>query len=67
MEQRLRVVTLGVVDLEPPRCFYEEGLGWRRGNASKKAMSFQVGGAALAEAAAGGPTNLLERDPTADA
>jgi uncharacterized protein len=48
MEQRLSVVTLGVADLERSRRFYEEGLGWRRGNAGDEIVFFQVGGAVLA-------------------
>ena len=48
MEQRLSVVTLGVADLERSRRFYEDGLGWRRGNASDEVVFFQIGGAVLA-------------------
>jgi uncharacterized protein len=48
MEQRLSLVTLGVADLERARRFYEEGLGWRRGNAHPEVVFFQVGGAVLA-------------------
>ena len=48
MEQRLSVVTLGVADLERSRRFYEDGLGWRRGNASDEIVFFQIGGAVLA-------------------
>jgi uncharacterized protein len=48
MEQRLSLVTLGVADLERSRRFYEEGLGWRRGNAHPEVVFFQVGGAVLA-------------------
>jgi uncharacterized protein len=42
MEQRLSMVTLGVVDLERSRRFYER-LGWRRGNASAEIVFFQLG------------------------
>ena len=48
MEQRLSVVTLGVADLERSRRFYEEGLGWRRGNDHPEVVFFQIGGAVLA-------------------
>ena len=48
MEQRLSLVTLGVADLERARRFYEEGLGWRRGNAHAEVVFFQIGGAVLA-------------------
>ncbi|MGH6948117.1 MAG: VOC family protein [Kiloniellales bacterium] len=49
MEQRLSVVTLGVADLERSCRFYEEGLGWRRGNSSKEVVFFQqLGGFILA-------------------
>jgi catechol 2,3-dioxygenase-like lactoylglutathione lyase family enzyme len=48
MEQRLSLVTLGVADLERARRFYEDGLGWRRGNAHAEVVFFQIGGALLA-------------------
>src|SRR5688500_18599637 len=48
MEQRLSVVTLGVADLERSRRFYEDGLGWRRGNDHAEVVFFQAGGAVLA-------------------
>lgn len=48
MEQRLSVVTLGVADLERSRRFYEEGLGWHRGNRHKEVVFFQLPGAVLA-------------------
>jgi uncharacterized protein len=48
MEQRLSVVTLGVADLERARRFYEEGLGWRRGNRGAQIVFFQLVGAVLA-------------------
>ena len=47
MEQRLSLVTLGVADLERARRFYEDGLGWRRGNAHAEVVFFQLGGAIL--------------------
>jgi len=47
MEQRLSLVTLGVADLERSRRFYEDGLGWRRGNAHAEVVFFQLGGAIL--------------------
>ncbi len=48
MEQRLSVVTLGVADLERSRRFYEEGLGWKRGNAHAEVVFFQLNGMVLA-------------------
>ena len=48
MEQRLSVVTLGVADLGRSRRFYEEGLGWRRANASDEVVFYQAGGMVLA-------------------
>lgn len=48
MEQRLSVVTLGVADLERSRRFYEEGLGWRRGNAHAEVVFYQLNGMVLA-------------------
>jgi catechol 2,3-dioxygenase-like lactoylglutathione lyase family enzyme len=48
MEQRLSLVTLGVADLERSRRFYEDGLGWRRGNDHAEVVFFQIGGAVLA-------------------
>jgi len=47
MEQRLSLVTLGVADLDRSRRFYEDGLGWRRGNAHAEVVFFQIGGAIL--------------------
>ena len=40
-------MTLGVADLERSRRFYEDGLGWRRGNAHAEVVFFQLGGAIL--------------------
>lgn len=48
MEQRLSVVTLGVTDLERSRHFYEDGLGWRRGNTHAEVVFFQLNGLVLA-------------------
>lgn len=48
MEQRLSVVTLGVDDIDRSRRFYEEGLGWQRGNKGDEIVFFQVGGMILA-------------------
>ena len=48
MEQRLSLITLGVADLARARRFYEEGLGWRRGNADDGVAFYQMPGAVLA-------------------
>ena len=48
MEQRLSLVTLGVADLERARRFYEDGLGWRRGNDHEEVAFYQLGGMVLA-------------------
>jgi uncharacterized protein len=48
MEQRLSLVTLGVADLERARRFYEDGLGWRRGNTHDEVAFYQLGGMILA-------------------
>ena len=48
MEQRLSLVTLGVADLERSRRFYEEGLGWKRGNKDEGVVFFQLPGSILA-------------------
>jgi catechol 2,3-dioxygenase-like lactoylglutathione lyase family enzyme len=58
MEQRLSVVTLGVADLGRARRFYEEGLGWRRGNDHAEVVFFQAGGSILALY----PRHLLAED-----
>jgi len=48
MEQRLSIVTLGVVDLKRSREFYER-LGWRKSMAKAEGVVFfQAGGMALA-------------------
>jgi len=48
MEQRVNVITLGVAYLERARRFYEDGLGWGRGNADPNVVFFQIRGAVLA-------------------
>ncbi len=48
MDQRLSVVTLGVADLARSRQFYEDGLGWKRGNTDGEIAFYQVGGMVLA-------------------
>jgi uncharacterized protein len=48
MEQRLSLVTLGVDDIDRARRFYEEGLGWRRGNDHPEVVFYQLGGMVLA-------------------
>lgn len=48
MEQRLSLVTLGVADLARARRFYEEGLGWRRGNDHPEVAFYQLAGMILA-------------------
>ncbi len=44
MEQRLSLVTLGVADVARARRFYEEGLGWRRGNTEDGVAFYQMPG-----------------------
>jgi catechol 2,3-dioxygenase-like lactoylglutathione lyase family enzyme len=48
MEQRVSVVTLGVADLDRSRLFYEDGLGWRRGNSGDEIVFFQANGMIVA-------------------
>ena len=48
MEQRLSLVTLGVTDLRRAREFYEQGLGWQRGNEGDEIAFYQLGGIVLA-------------------
>lgn len=48
MEQRFSLVTLGVSDLARSRRFYEEGLGWRRGNDNPDVAFYQLPGFILA-------------------
>jgi catechol 2,3-dioxygenase-like lactoylglutathione lyase family enzyme len=48
MEQRVSLITLGVVDLQRSRDFYER-LGWKRANAKvDEIVFFQAGGMGLA-------------------
>lgn len=44
MEQRLSLVTLGVADLARARAFYEEGLGWIKGNSEEEVAFYQLNG-----------------------
>ena len=46
MEQRLTLVTLGVVDLEVSLHFYA-ALGWKRGNKNPAVVFFQLNGMIL--------------------
>jgi uncharacterized protein len=48
MEQRVSLVTLGVADIERSRQFYEDGLGWKRGNENESVVFFQLPGSILA-------------------
>jgi catechol 2,3-dioxygenase-like lactoylglutathione lyase family enzyme len=48
MDQRVSLITLGVVEVERARRFYEDGLGWRRGNADASVAFFQLPGMVLA-------------------
>lgn len=48
MDQRLSLVTLGVADLEKSARFYEDGLGWKRGNRDEGIVFFQMPGMILA-------------------
>jgi catechol 2,3-dioxygenase-like lactoylglutathione lyase family enzyme len=48
MEQRLSLVTLGVADLGRARRFYEDGLGWKRGNDNPDVAFYQMPGGILA-------------------
>jgi len=48
MEQRMSLVTLGVEDLARARRFYEEGLGFRRGNTEEEVAFYQLNGIVLA-------------------
>lgn len=47
MDQRLTLITLGVRDLARARAFYEQGLGWKPGNASEGVAFYQLGPFAL--------------------
>ena len=44
MDQRISVITLGVVDLERARRFYEDGLGWRHAGDFLGVYFFQIAG-----------------------
>lgn len=44
MDQRLSLVTLGVADLARARRFYEDGLGWKRGNDNPDVAFYQMPG-----------------------
>ena len=58
MEQRLSLVSLGVVDLAASRRFYEQGLGWKVSSASNDSIVFiDMGGVVL---------GLYGRDELAD-
>jgi catechol 2,3-dioxygenase-like lactoylglutathione lyase family enzyme len=48
MEQRPSVVTLGVADLERSGHFYENRLGFLRGNSSEEIVFFQINGVIFA-------------------
>jgi predicted lactoylglutathione lyase len=48
MEQRVSLITLGVADLARARRFYEQGLGWTRGNAHDEVAFYQAGGMIVA-------------------
>lgn len=48
MEQRLSLITLGVADLARARRFYEDGLGWTKGNPEEEVAFYQLGGMVLA-------------------
>jgi catechol 2,3-dioxygenase-like lactoylglutathione lyase family enzyme len=44
VDQRLSLVTLGVADLARARRFYEDGLGWKRGNDNEGVAFYQMPG-----------------------
>ena len=48
MDQRISAITLGVADLARSRHFYEDGLGWIRGNTENEIAFYQLGGVVLA-------------------
>lgn len=48
MEQRLSLITLGVADLARARRFYEDGLGWTKGNTEDEIAFYQLNGLILA-------------------
>lgn len=47
MDQRLSLITLGVADLARARHFYEDGLGWTRGNVEDEVAFYQLNGLIL--------------------
>jgi catechol 2,3-dioxygenase-like lactoylglutathione lyase family enzyme len=42
MEQRISLITLGVADLARARRFYEDGLGWVKGNPEDEVAFYQL-------------------------
>jgi catechol 2,3-dioxygenase-like lactoylglutathione lyase family enzyme len=48
VEQRVSLVTLGVSDLARARRFYEDGLGWRRGNTEDGVAFYEIPGGIFA-------------------
>lgn len=42
MEQRLSLITLGVADIARSRHFYEDGLGWSKGNPQDEVAFYQL-------------------------
>lgn len=48
MEQRISLITLGVVDLERAREFYEDGMGWVPGFVGEDVIFYQAGGMVVA-------------------
>lgn len=42
MEQRISLITLGVADLARSRRFYEDGLGWTKGNPEPEVAFYQL-------------------------
>ena len=59
MEQRISMITLGVLDLKKSVDFFEKGLGWKKSSeSSEHIVFFQLNGLALALY----PRNLLAED-----
>lgn len=48
MDQRLSLITLGVVDLQRARAFYEDGLGFVKNNDEDEVVFYQLPGMVLA-------------------
>jgi catechol 2,3-dioxygenase-like lactoylglutathione lyase family enzyme len=48
VEQRVSLITLGVSDLARARRFYEDGLGWRRGNTDENVAFYEIPGGIFA-------------------